>query len=281
MILVVGAQGLVGSELAKLLEARGVAWAGRSHADCDISRAADVQREVRQTSARVVINCAAYNAVDRAEQEEAIALAINRDGARNVAQAAPALVHYSTDFVFDGVKKAPYVESDAPHPLGAYGRSKSAGDEAVRASNPRHWLLRVGNLYGRAGKGFASTLLARLRRGERVRTDGERQLQPTWGRAVAEQTFALVTGDAPHGLYHVMCHGQTTWADWSRELARLGGCNPDLIDAVSYDALTLAAARPRYSVLENRALAALGPGADRMPHWRDALVAYLEEELRR
>src|SRR5947207_1839334 len=83
----------------------------------------------------------------------------------------------------------------------------------------------VGNLYGRKGRGFASTLLARLRRGERVRTDAERQLQPTWGRAVAEQTFALVTGDAPHGLYHVMCHGQTTWADWSRELARLAGCN--------------------------------------------------------
>src|SRR5262245_11333445 len=132
MILVVGAQGLVGSELAGLLEARGVPWAGKSHDECDILRATDVQREVGQTSARVVINCAAYNAVDRAEHEEAVALAVNRDGARNVAQAAPAIVHYSTDFVFDGEKKAAYVESDAPHPLGAYGRSKSAGDEAVR-----------------------------------------------------------------------------------------------------------------------------------------------------
>ena len=279
MVLVVGASGLVGSELLALLSARGVPAAGKSHAECEISRLADVERAVRETQARVVINCAAYNAVDKAETEPDVAMRVNAEGAGNVAKAAPAIVHYSTDFVFDGAKQAPYVETDAPRPLGAYAQSKSAGDAAVRAANPRHWILRVGNLYGRAGKGFASTLLARLRRGERARTDGERQVQPSWGRSVAEQTFAVVTGDAPHGLYHAMCHGSTTWADWSRELARLAGCNPELIDAVPYDELKLPAARPRYAVLENRALAALGPGADRMPHWRDALEGFLQEEL--
>ena len=279
MILVVGASGLVGSELEALLGARGVPVATRGHGQCDITRPAEVERAVRETQASVVVNCAAYNAVDRAEQEPELAMRVNADGAGNVAKAAPAILHYSTDFVFDGAKQSPYVETDEPRPLAAYARSKSAGDAAVRAANPRHWILRVGNLYGRAGKGFASTLLLRLRRGERVRTDGERQVQPSWGKSVAEQTFAMVTGGAPHGLYHAMCHGHTTWADWSRELARLAGCNPELIEAVQYDELALPAKRPRYAVLENRALAALGPGADRMPHWRDALRGFLQEEL--
>jgi len=279
-VLVLGAGGLVGTELERLLDEREVPHVGRTHAACDITDAAAVARAVAESRAQLVINCAAYNAVDRAEQEGDLAMRVNRDGTANVARAAPILVHYSTDFVFDGRARRPYVESDEPNPLSCYGRSKAAGDAAVRAANPRHYLVRVGNLYGRAGRGFGSTLLARLRRGERIRADAERRVQPTSGRVVAMQTLALARTGA-FGLYHAMCHGETTWAEFARELARQGGFDPGLIEPVAFDALGVAADRPRYALLENRALGALGADADHMPHWRDALTAYLEEELSR
>src|SRR5262249_22930698 len=280
-ILVLGAGGLVGSELRRLLHERDLPCASRTHPECDITLPDAILRVVQETGARLVINCAAYNAVDRAESEPERAMEVNRDGAANVARAAPVVVHYSTDFVFDGAATLPYLETDEPRPRSAYAHAKHAGDVAVRATNPNHYLLRVGNLYGRAGKGFGSTLLVRLRRGERIRADAERRVQPTWGRAVADQTLALVAAGAPFGLYHVMSHGEATWAEFATELARQAGYNPTLIDPVPFAALGVRADRPRYALLENRALAALGGGADRMPHWRDALSAYLMEELGR
>jgi dTDP-4-dehydrorhamnose reductase len=276
-MLVLGAAGLLGTELVRLLRERGIAHASRSHTECDITAPAEVARALAETRARVVINCAAYNAVDRAESEPERALSVNRDGAATVAHKAHIVVHFSTDFVFDGRKGAPYSEADLPRPLSAYGRSKAFGDAAVRAANPRHYLIRVGCLYGRAGRNFPSLLLARLRAGERIRADAERRIQPTWGRAVAEQTLALASAAPPFGLYHAMCHGDTTWAEFARELARLAGADPELVDPVPTSALAAPAERPAYAVLENRALAALGPGGDRMPHWRDALAAYLAE----
>lgn len=280
-LLVLGAGGLVGTELRRLLAQRETPHAARTHAECDITSADAVTRVVAETKAAIVINCAAYNAVDRAESEPERALQVNRDGAAQVARAAQVVVHFSTDFVFDGRADRPYLETDEPHPLSAYARSKLAGDLAVRAGNPNHYLLRVGNLYGRAGKGFGSTLLARLRRGERIKADGERRVQPTWGHAVADQTLALVAARAPFGLYHAMCHGESTWAEFARELARQAGYDHALVEAVPFAALGAPADRPRYALLENRALAALVGGADRMPLWRDALSSYLMEELGR
>jgi len=279
-VLVLGAGGLVGTELGRLLDERKLAHVALSRVECDITDAAAVARAVAGAGAQLVINCAAYNAVDRAETDAAAAFRVNRDGAANVARAAPVVVHYSTDFVFDGRAGRPYVETDPPGPLSKYAESKAAGDQAVRAAQPRHFILRVGNLYGRAGRGFGSTLLCRLRRGERLRADAERRVQPSWGRAVAEQTLALAQTGA-FGLYHAMCRGETTWADFARELARQAGFDPDLIEPVGFDALGVAADRPRYALLENRALGALGAGVDCMPDWRDALTAYLEEELTR
>jgi dTDP-4-dehydrorhamnose reductase len=153
-------------------------------------------------------------------------------------------------------------------------------------------LLRVGGIYGRGGRNFGSTALARLRAGERLRVDGERLVQPSWVGRVAEQTLVLLGGEQleparmHRGLFHAMCHGETTWADFSRELARLAGLPLSLIESVSTSALGTAALRPARAALENRALARLGAGTDStnsfdvMGGWRDALAAYLEEALR-
>ena len=276
-LLILGAGGLVGSELITLSAAEGFVPSGLSHADCDITLPESLRRSLAMGPFTAVVNCAAYNAVDRAEAEPEAANLVNCAGAGYAAAAARAsslpFVHYSTDFVFDGRRGSPYLETDHPNPLSAYARSKAMGDEAVRRANPRHFILRVGCLYGSGGKGFGSTLVARLRAGQRVKADAERRLQPTWGRAVARQTLALLGSDR-FGLYHAMCHGETTWADFAVELARLAGFDPRLVDPVSTDELRAPAQRPRYAVLENRALGALG--LDRMPTWQVALQGYLE-----
>jgi dTDP-4-dehydrorhamnose reductase len=273
-ILVLGAHGLVGTELAELLAARGTPFVLRSHAECDITDVSQVRAAVTASSAALVINCAAYNAVDRAEDEPDLALRVNGAGAGHVAGAAPALVHYSTDFVFDGTSERPYVETDPPAPLSAYARAKAAGDAAVQAGNPRHFLLRVGCLYGKAGKGFGSTLMARLRRGERVLADAERRIQPTWSRQVATQTLAVMDR-GQYGLFHAMAHGETNWADFAREAARLAGYDAGLVEGVATATIPAKARRPPRSVLANQALTRLG--IDHMADWRDGLIGYLEE----
>jgi len=278
---VLGAGGLVGGALVRRLGASAI---GRTRAECDITDERAVRGAIAESGARVVVNCAAWNAVDLAERETEAARRANVDGPAIVARASERVVHFSTDFVYDGQKLGPYVESDPPSPLSAYARSKADGDAAVIAANPRHLILRVGCLYGARGSNFGSRLLARLRAGERVRADGERRVQPTWVGALVEQFVAILPredGADPacgFGLFHAMCGGDTTWADFARELARQAGCDPALVEAVPADALALPAARPRHAVLANRALAARG--LDRMPHWRDALSAYLDEVTR-
>ena len=291
--LVLGARGLVGTELGALLAARGL-WHQRvDRGEGDITDPRRVKQAVADARANVVVNCAAYNAVDRAESEPDEALRVNRDGARIVAEACAeagaVTVHYSTDFVFAGDTERASTEQDEPRPQSSYARSKLAGDDAVRAANPRHLILRVGNLYGRGGRNFGSTMLERLRAGQLVRADGERRVQPTWGGSVARQTLAAVQaaatssstsggdGALPWGLYHCMSHGDTTWAEFARELARLAGYSPALVEGAPSASLPTPAPRPRYALLENRALAA--HGIDLMPHWRDALTDYLSERL--
>ena len=276
-ILVFGAGGLVAGELLRLLRARGLAHHSRTHQECDITDEDAVSCAITETGAQLSINCAAYNAVDRAESEPQVAQQVNAGGPAILARQSPAILHYSTDYVFDGAARTPYVEDDLPSPLSAYARSKSSGDAAVRASNPRHFLLRVGCIYGHGGKTFGSTVLARLLRGEQVKADAERLVQPTWARSVADQTLAVIeTGQ--FGLFHSMSHGATTWADFTRELCRLAGLSPSLVEPVATDSILAAAVRPRYTVLENRALAQAG--IDRMPDWQTALSRYLAIELR-
>ena len=275
-MLILGSGGLVGTEVARVAHERSIAYRALRHAECDIASAKQVGAAISKSGYGTVINCAAYNAVDQAEVEGEAALRSNRDGAANVARLARTVVHYSTDFVFSGTSQTPYHERDLPQPQSAYARSKFAGDGEIQRLNPRHFLMRVGCLYGAAGKGFGSTLLLRLQAGERIRADCDRQLQPTWARCVAVQTFTLLQTEH-FGLYHVMCHGQTTWADFGREFARLAGFDPMLIDSASTASLAAVAPRPAYAVLENRALADLR--LDRMPTWQEALTGYLAEAL--
>jgi dTDP-4-dehydrorhamnose reductase len=279
---VLGARGLLGTALGERLPAAG--WrvaAAVGHADCDISDERAVRALLEATRPDVVFNAAAYTDVDGAESEPAIAEAVNAAGAENVARAAAAVgaavVHYSTDFVFDGELERPYGEDDPPAPQGRYAASKAAGDARVAAAAERHFILRVGCLYGRGGRNFPSTIVRRLRAGETIRAHNDRLGSPTWVREVADVSAALAR-TAHHGLYHCTAQGETTWADFVRLAADVLGVPADRVRGVSTAELPLKARRPRRAILDNRRLRE--HGLDGMSSWQDALRAFIVEETR-
>ena len=277
---VLGARGLLGTALGDRLPAAG--WrvaAAVGHGECDISDASAVRALIQATRPDVVFNAAAYTDVDRAESEPAAAEAVNAAGAENVAReaasAGAAVVHYSTDFVFDGELERPYIEDDPPSPQGRYAASKAAGDARVAAAAERHFILRVGCLYGRGGRNFPSTIVRRLRAGETIRAHDDRFGSPTWAREVADVSAALAR-TTHHGLYHCTAQGETTWADFARLAADLLGLPPDRVRAVSSAELPLKAPRPRRAILDNRRLRE--HGLDTLSRWQETLRAFIADE---
>jgi dTDP-4-dehydrorhamnose reductase len=186
------------------------------------------------------------------------------------------LVHYSTDFVFDGELTRPYDEFDPPSPQGVYARSKLAGERLAAAACKRLYVLRVGCLYGRGGRNFPSTILRRLLAGETVRADRDRLGSPTWVQDVARVSLALAVTDH-FGLYHCTSAGETTWADYARFLAAELGLPASHVDAQASSAMPMMKApRPRRAVLDNRLLRLRG--MDTMPDWRAAARAFIRAE---
>ena len=278
---VFGARGTLGVALCDELSRTGWAIAATvAHAECDIRDAAAVRAIVERAQPSTVFNAAAYTNVDRAESEPEAAEAVNAQGPENVARAAAAVgapvVHYSTDFVFDGELERPYEETDPPSPQGSYARSKAAGDTRVAEITARHFILRVGCLYGRGGRNFPSTIVRRLRAGETVKADGQRLGSPTWVREVAQVSAALARTDA-YGLYHCTAHGETTWADFALFAARLLGVPEGLVLGVPTSAFALPAVRPRRAILDNRQLRERG--LDTLSTWQDGLRAFVREEI--
>jgi dTDP-4-dehydrorhamnose reductase len=279
---VLGARGTLGVALVEALPRAGFRiGAAPSHADCDIRDERAVRAVCADARPDVVFNAAAYTNVDRAEDEPDLAREINAAGAETVARVAAAagaaVVHYSTDFVFDGELERPYVETDPPSPLGVYARTKVEGDARVAAATPRHFILRVGCLYGHGGRNFPSTIVRRLRSGETIRADGDRLASPTWVREVATVSAALAHS-AHHGLYHATAQGQTTWADFARLCAARRGLPADRVQSLSSTDLALKARRPRRAILDNQNLRRVG--LDAFSPWEEALAAFIVEESR-
>ncbi|HTB57940.1 MAG TPA: dTDP-4-dehydrorhamnose reductase [Polyangia bacterium] len=280
--IVLGARGTLGLALCEELPRAGWSVAAAVARDeCDIRDEAALRALFDRHRPAAVFNAAAYTDVDRAEIEPEVAFAVNEAGARSVARASAAVgvavVHYSTDFVFDGEKPLPYDESDPPSPQGSYARSKVAGDAAVAEGAARHFILRVGCLYGRSGRNFPSTIVRRLRKGETVRADGERLGSPTWVREVARVSAALAATES-YGLYHCTSQGETTWAAFASLAAEILGVPATKVEAVPTAALPMKASRPRRAILDNRRLREIG--LDSLSTWQDALRAFAAEEMR-
>lgn len=274
---VLGAGGLLGGTLAARLPGAGFDVVGAfPRAACDITDAATVRRALEALWPHVVFNAAAFTNVDAAEDHPEEAHRVNALGAENVARACAALgarlVHYSTDFVFDGERETPYPEDAAAIPQSTYALTKLDGDRRVLVAHRAAAILRVGCLYGEGGRNFPSTVLRRLRAGEVIRADAERRVSPTWVVPVVDVS-AAVAREGHAGLFHATANGETAWADFARFVATAAGINGARVEAVSFGALTLKAARPRRAILDNARLRALG--LDTLGTWQDEARAYL------
>jgi dTDP-4-dehydrorhamnose reductase len=272
-VAVLGASGLLGRHLIEELGSELVGAFDRK--TCDVTILEQVLEASRHAS--LIINCAAFTNVDGAEHAEHEAYLVNALGADHVARAGlyhqAKVVHISTDFVFDGEKRTPYDEFDAPRPLSIYGRSKWAGEELFRRAAPRGFLVRVQGLYGRKGGNFASKLRDLILARRPLKLDHERRVQPSWARAIARQIVVLTRTDH-FGVYHLSCKGATTWAGFARLLADRLGIEPNW-EEVPAMALQNAAARPLNCCFSHRMLSLRN--LDRLPTWEAALNDFLKE----
>lgn len=286
-ILLTGASGQVGYELRRSLQGLGELIAP-THAELDLSNLERVREVVRALKPDLIVNPAAYTAVERAETEPELAFRINAEAPAVLAQEAralgAALVHYSTDYVFDGAKDAPYVEEDAPAPLNVYGRSKLAGEQAIAAAGIPHLILRTSWVYGLHGKNFLLTMLKLARERGQVRVVADQFGAPTWSRTVADisahmlaQASAFGPGwwNEHAGTWHLASGGQTSWYGFATAIMEEAGIGCD-VQPVPTSEYPAAAQRPRNSVLCCDKLAAHFPGA---PDWREGLHLCLKKAV--
>jgi dTDP-4-dehydrorhamnose reductase len=276
-VVVLGAGGLLGRAIVDAVDGQQVRALAR--AECDIT---DERALAAATAdAHLIVNCAAFTNVDGAEANEDAAWRVNALGAEAVARVAArhgsALVHVSTDFVFDGAQPQPYDEFATPNPQSIYARSKRAGEELARAAYGRLFVVRVQGLYGDGGANFSSKLRQLLIAGKPLRLDGERRVQPTSARAAAAQIVALAATDW-YGTYHVSCTGETTWAGFAARLAERLEL-PRSWDVVRTAELAAPARRPPNCLFEHRMLRLRG--LMRMPSWEEAQDEYLRREASR
>lgn len=269
--LVAGAAGMLGTDLAVTLEAAGHSVTRADLPDLDILDPASCRRWVAGHD--LVVNCAAYTAVDAAESDEARAFAVNAVGAANLARAAAgagaALVQVSTDYVVAGDGSVPY-PTDAPvAPASAYGRTKAAGEWAVRAECERTWVVRTAWLYGAHGPGIPATVARLAAERESFGFVADQVGQPTWTVDVAAGILRLVDAGAPYGIWHATNAGETSWHGLARAVLEELGMDPDRVRPIATADYPLPAPRPAYSVLSHARWHEHGLAP--LPDWRDAL----------
>ncbi len=272
--LVTGAGGMLGRDLVAALRAQGEDVTAMSRADLDVTSGPAVLAAVRGAEPGAVVNCAAWTAVDAAETAPDLALAVNGDGAANVAAACAVagspLVHVSTDYVFSGDGDRPYAEYDVPAPRTAYGRSKLAGERAVLGLLPgTAMVVRTAWLYGGAGPSFVHTMIRLAAQRQAVTVVDDQHGQPTWTADVASQIITLVRRAAPAGIYHATSGGSTTWHGLAREVFTLLGADQALVRPAASSACPRPAPRPAYSVLGHHRQALAGVAT--IGGWREAL----------
>ena len=259
-ILLLGATGQVGHALRRPLAALGtVHTPGR--AAVDLTDLTSVREAAGEHEPDLIVNAAAYTDVDGAEEEPGRAARINAEAPRALAEAAQDVgawcVHYSTDYVFDGTKRAPYTEADAPHPIGVYARTKRAGEKAVQAASDRHVILRTSWMYSRRRSNFVKAMLRLADETDRPTVVDDQIGVPTWAGWCAEATASvcerlLADGDAPEaGCYHLAGTGQTSWYGFARAIFAQFDRLDVTVEPVSSDEYDTAAPRPAYTVLDS------------------------------
>jgi dTDP-4-dehydrorhamnose reductase len=272
-LLVTGAGGMLGGAVADAAARAGHEVCALTRAELDITDADAVRRAVREAGAQAVVNCAAYTDVDGAESDRAGAQAVNATGAHNVAAAAAAggaaIVHVSTDYVFDGSKDGPWLESDPTGPLGVYGETKLAGEHAVAQANRDHVIVRTAWLYGAGGRNFVDTMLSLGATRDEVAVVTDQVGCPTWTGHLAAALVQLAQGPPATGIHHIAGAGSCSWNELAREVFDRAGLDCRVAPATAADH-PRPARRPANSVLGSERAGALV-----LAPWQDGLAAYL------
>jgi dTDP-4-dehydrorhamnose reductase len=273
---VLGRAGMLGQDLMLGLNDRDVL--GFDRAEFDITNLESVRSILSDFD--VVVNCAAWTAVDDAEVNEAAALAINGTGPANVARVCAEirarLVHISTDYVFSGDADAPYAENEITKPKSAYGRTKLAGENAVREILPNeHYIVRTAWLYGQYGPNFIKTMINLEKTKDSISVVADQIGQPTWTKDLVTQIIAMIDAQIPSGTYHATSSGQTSWFGLTQRIFELLGADPNRVLPTDSAAFPRPAPRPAYSVLGHEKWAQVGLNPIR--DWNDAITAAFAE----
>lgn len=281
-LLIVGANGQLGTDVVKIAKERGVACKGIDFPDIDVTKKESVRSVVDTEKPTIIINCAAFTAVDDCETKKDIAFKVNGDGCGILAQESQRvkakLIHISTDYVFDGTKKTPYVESDTPSPATEYGKSKLDGEQQVAKYTENYQIYRIAWLYGLYGNNFVKTIrnaaLKKQGTGDGLKVVNDQFGSPTWTVDVCNQIFATMNLDLC-GIFHCTSEGSCTWYDFAKAIVDAYGINTP-VNACTTVEYPRPAPRPKFSVLENERLKKAGVNI--MPHWKDAFKNYVAFE---
>lgn len=282
-IALIGAGGQLGQDLQKLLPKKSLRAFCRP--ELDVLDFARVREILVPLSPSIVINTTAFNRVDDCEREVASAFSVNAFAVRNLAEVCRELgcplVHFSTDYVFDGLKGTPYMEEDPPRPLSIYGASKLLGESLIRATWEQHFIVRTSALFGisgSSGKGgnFVETMLRLARDKKPIRVVSNQVTSPTFTGDLAAAALKFIEG-IPFGTYHLTNNGSTSWLDFARAIFKAAGLSPNLSPISSRD-FGAPARRPAYSVLENQRWKGLG--FKPLAPWEEGLKRYLERRVR-
>ncbi len=261
-ILLTGRTGQVGSALDRALAPLGELLAF-DRKRFDLLDLKNVRKRTRESKPDIIVNAAAYTAVDRAEREKDLAFAVNFQGVKALAREAKAidalLVHFSTDYVFDGEKQMAYVETDAPNPLGVYGASKLEGERAIAASGCRHFIFRASWVYAPGGRNFVNAILAAAKTKPELQVVNDQRGAPTSSEEIARTIAGILSSSdflkKPDGIYHLSAAGETTWYEFAQEILAREGLRTPLVPVSSAEYPT-AARRPKNSLLDNGKLRA-------------------------
>lgn len=287
-IAVIGNKGMLARDLTGLIDEAGISQWGADLPELDITRSEEVKGELKASGATVVINCAAYTAVDRAESQPDVAFAVNRDGVRNLAFACRdlniPLIHISTDYVFDGALRRPYREDDPPCPLGVYGESKWAGENELSVIHGKHVIVRTSWLFGAMGQSFVKTILRLAQEKDDLRVVNDQFGCPTWSADLAEVLTRIAKEvekvsefDKVWGTYHYCGMGETTWWGFANEIIALAeGLIPmktRSVAPIETAEFPTPAKRPLWSVLDCSKIEQTF-GIQRRP-WQNGLAAVI------
>ncbi len=278
-ILIVGANGQLGTDMMKLVEKRGVAYKGIDYPEVDITKIESVRSVIDGEKPSIIINCAAFTAVDDCETKKEVAFKVNGDGCGILAQESQRvnakLIHISTDYVFDGTKKTPYVESDIPSPATEYGKSKLDGEMQIAKYTENYQIYRIAWLYGLYGNNFVKTIrnaaLKKQGTSDGLKVVNDQYGSPTWTVDVCNQIFATMNLDLK-GVFHCTSEGSCTWYDFAKAIVDAYGITTP-VNPCTTEEYPRPAPRPKFSVLENERLKKAGVNI--MPHWKDAFNSYV------